>query len=73
MMLRWLFGHAQEEDHLVVEDVDEESGSDGGEVLDMTCAWCLAKAGMTPLEGSHGICAACTAEVLQRHHERRRR
>ena len=74
MVLRWLFGSSEAEEPMVMEDRDESSADQSaGQRAEVVCAWCLAKAGMTAQEGSHGICANCAAEVWQHYQQRRRR
>ena len=69
MVLRWFFGQTELEEDFVLDKVDEQD-----ETAEVLCAWCLAKAGITPSSAdSHGICADCEAEVWQRYQQRRGR
>lgn len=45
----------------------------GPVTIPTTCAWCLAEAGTTAGEGSHGICRYHAAQLLALHRRKRGR
>ena len=79
-MWKWWTRHPADEDGrdedmpLLDEETDEgREGMEGMGTLVIECAWCLAEQGMTPVSGSHGICALHAQQVREAAYERRRR